>query len=815
MSSTRAAAVTLAAFLLALVCLVQPRSGPVPFSAYLLFAGSLALECSATPLPYGRAFSFAAPIYLVIAWLPGLGPAAAVLALFLSLAGRVFLAPRTTTKSVALLSDFASGTIALATPVLFKMVGFALEGPEQRFFSLLAYIILDFWLPSFLLGSTAGDQLALQIRLTPLRVGAFLLAPLMASQLALGGLSYLLAIPLLLACSGAARGVILEQNARKADIAEKQKLEAEQAQRQTESRLHKTDQSLRRQLSERELLEELSRAFLNSPDLRTVFLRAAKVIDRIVPAQSVGFFQASDGRLEAVFGLGPWEKAMKSARLLGLTEPLIDECWQRRELVISKAAHCVEQRIFADEATAVAFPLGGFGVLYIGCKEPSRLSREVLRDLAVLADQTLLAAIAAVQREQLEEALAQGSLVNTRLEDTNIKLRSLLDGAASLAQTLEPQDVLIMTQALVRRLLPAQDLGAIRFQLESTVFEHHWPETLSPDPAFLEMVDVCKESGLALRIDQIKVSRFQTAPFPDTQSVLAVPIGGKGSVIGAVVVASPKAGEFTTTDQDTLSALCFQIHAVLLLCALHRKLKESQAQLVQSSKMGALGSLSAGIAHEINTPLAAIRIAVQGAKLNARKGDLDKCSAKLDRAENATRLAQEIISKLLIFSRRSSSQATAIELFRVVVNAVDMVSAQLASDGVAIELPSNSGSLVLANSNEIHQVVLNLLLNARDAMKTVERSKAKITLLIVESQNTVELHVADSGPGISDEVLGRVFEPFFTTKAVGEGTGLGLSVSQSLVESYHGTISAHNRNEGGACFVVTLPRATSKVAQLS
>jgi C4-dicarboxylate-specific signal transduction histidine kinase len=144
-----------------------------------------------------------------------------------------------------------------------------------------------------------------------------------------------------------------------------------------------------------------------------------------------------------------------------------------------------------------------------------------------------------------------------------------------------------------------------------------------------------------------------------------------------------------------------------------------------------------------------------------------------------------------------------------------MVSAQLASDGVAIELPSNSGSLVLANSNEIHQVVLNLLLNARDAMKTVERSKAKITLLIVESQNTVELHVADSGPGISDEVLGRVFEPFFTTKAVGEGTGLGLSVSQSLVESYHGTISAHNRNEGGACFVVTLPRATSKVAQLS
>jgi signal transduction histidine kinase len=810
MPPARAVAVALAACLLALVCLLQPGSGDVPVFAYLLLASALILECSATPLPFGRAFSFAAPIYLVIAWLPSLGPAAAVFALFLSLGGRVAFARRTSNKFFAILSDFASCSMALSTPILFELAGFPLDGSEPRLFTLIVYIGLDFWLPSFLMGSTTGDQLALQIRLTPLRVGAFLLAPIMASGLALGGFSALLVIPLLLACSGATRGVILEQNARKAELAEKQKLEAEQAQRQVEQRLSKTDRSLRRQLSERELLEELSRAFLNSPDLKTVFVRAAKVIDRIVPAQSVGFFRASEERLEAVFGVGPWEKAMKSARLLGLTEPLIDECWQTKQLVISKTSHCIEPRIFADETTAVAFPLGGFGVLYIGCKEPSRLSRETLRDLAVLADQTLLAAIAAVQREQLEEALVQGRLVNSRLEDANVKLRSLLDGAASLAQTLEPHDVLIMTQALVRRLLPGQDLGAIRFQLESKVFEHHWPEAFPPGPTFLEMVEVCKESSLALRIDQIKVSRFQAAPFPGTQSVLAVPIGGKGSVIGAVVVASPKPAEFSITDQDTLSALCFQIHAVLMLCALHSRLKESQAQLVQSSKMGALGSLSAGIAHEINTPLAAIRVAVQGAKLNAQRGDLDKCSAKLDRAENATRLAQEIISKLLIFSRRSSSQATAIELHRVVVNAVDMVSAQLASDGIAVELPKNSGSLVMANSNEIHQVVLNLLLNARDAMKSVERGKAKITLEITENETTVELRVADQGPGISDEVLARIFEPFFTTKAVGEGTGLGLSVSQSLVESYHGTISAHNRKEGGACFVVTLPRAPAK-----
>jgi signal transduction histidine kinase len=809
MSLARAGAVIAIAFVCALLCLRTPSVDTPPLSVLVLFLGAFMLEMLTTSLPYGRALSFAPPLYLVMAWRPDLGPSVAVAALFVNLLGRAIFVTKKINRSLTCLSDFASGAMALSLPYFLQKAEISGDG-EQRLFVFLAYLLLDAWLPNFLQMPSVSSLLALQVRLFPLRLGAFLIAPLISFQMFESGMAAFFALPILAACSGATRGIILEQSARKAELAELQRLEAEEAQRQAELRLSRADRNLRRQMSERELLEELNRAFLNSPDLKTVFQRASKVIDRIVPAQSVAIFRANEDGLEAVFGQSPREKVIRSAALLGLSEPLVDECWRTREPVIFRPEHEAERRIFPDETTAVAYPLGRFGVLYIGCRQPFRLVRDNLRDLAVVADQTLLAAIAAVQREQLEDALAERVRTNQRLEDANLKLRILLEGAAGLAQTLEPEQVVLIASELVHRLLPRQTVGTIWFGLESKVFHRCWPDSCYPESAFAQIVAECRSSGLALRVDEVKRSRFHEAEVSGANSLLAAPIGAEGSIFGAVVVGSPRAGEFSRTDEDTLSAFCFQLHAVLRLCATHTKLQESQAQLVQSSKMSALGLLSAGVAHEINTPLAAIRVAVQGAVLNAQKGEFDKCQAKLLRAENATRLAQEIIAKLLIYSRRSSSRATAVDLFKVLLDAVDMISAQLLTDGVAIELPPKKECLVLANANEVHQVIVNLLLNARDAMKSAGSRPARIQVGIEERPASFELQVADTGPGIPGEILDRIFEPFFTTKAVGEGTGLGLSVCQSLVESYQGTISASNSPQGGARMVVSLPKVVSQ-----
>jgi two-component system, NtrC family, sensor kinase len=235
------------------------------------------------------------------------------------------------------------------------------------------------------------------------------------------------------------------------------------------------------------------------------------------------------------------------------------------------------------------------------------------------------------------------------------------------------------------------------------------------------------------------------------------------------------------------------------------ELRATRDQLVRSEKLASVGRLSAGIAHEIGNPLAAISGLVeilQMGGLSAAEHD-----EFLGRIRGETDRIHRIIRELLDYSRARPSQPAAAEptnLAEVIEEAVKLVAPQKDLRQVTIERRvHDEAPIVRAPHDELTQVVLNLLLNAADAVA----GDGTILLDLTRKGARIVLAVSDTGPGIPEALLAKIFDPFFTTKPPGKGTGLGLAVCLSLVERFGGKITAENGPSGGARFTVSLPAA--------
>jgi C4-dicarboxylate-specific signal transduction histidine kinase len=237
----------------------------------------------------------------------------------------------------------------------------------------------------------------------------------------------------------------------------------------------------------------------------------------------------------------------------------------------------------------------------------------------------------------------------------------------------------------------------------------------------------------------------------------------------------------------------------------NRQLEVSQERLVQSSKMAAVGQLAAGVAHELNSPLAAALLQVQAGKMRLEMGNTAKVASSLETAETSLNLAREIIEKLLNFSRVSEPRNSKLDLAEVVRGACEMIRDQIEADGVRIclDIPADMG--VNGASTELQQVFVNLFQNARYASKqNSERRPPRIAVKAQKGNGRASVIVSDSGAGIPEEVAPRIFEPFFTTKPIGEGTGLGLAISFEIVRAHGGMLEMRSTADG-ASFRVTLP----------
>lgn len=239
--------------------------------------------------------------------------------------------------------------------------------------------------------------------------------------------------------------------------------------------------------------------------------------------------------------------------------------------------------------------------------------------------------------------------------------------------------------------------------------------------------------------------------------------------------------------------------------AAEQELRRVQAQLVQAGKLKALGEMSAGISHELNQPLAAIQSLSDNAEILLDRKDTDAVLTNIGKISALAERMGRIIRNLRAFARNEGEPAGSVDLAGVVADAVTMVAGRAREQAITIDWDDRAPTaLVHGGKVRLQQVLINLLSNAIDAMKGQAEPRL-VTIWIETTPDRIRLHVTDTGPGLT--ASDRIFDPFYTTKTVGEGMGLGLSISYGIVESFGGRLSGQTRPEGGAEFVMDLRRA--------
>jgi len=244
----------------------------------------------------------------------------------------------------------------------------------------------------------------------------------------------------------------------------------------------------------------------------------------------------------------------------------------------------------------------------------------------------------------------------------------------------------------------------------------------------------------------------------------------------------------------------------LMASSLQEREKEirrlNEQRLMRSEKLAAIGRLAAGIAHEINNPLTSV---LTFSSLLLRKAE-DWQKERLEIIVKETTRCREIIKGLLDFARQSEPKKELTDVNRIIEMALTLTKNQLAkAREKVIVLEKELGVLpsLHVDPNQILEVFVNIFINAVDAMP--QRGTLKVTSRKIEAEGAIEVRIADTGHGISPEILGKIFDPFFTTKEAGKGTGLGLAVSHGIVERHNGTIDVESTVGQGTTFIIRLP----------
>ena len=323
----------------------------------------------------------------------------------------------------------------------------------------------------------------------------------------------------------------------------------------------------------------------------------------------------------------------------------------------------------------------------------------------------------------------------------------------------------------------------------------------------------------------ISFSAINTLPAPDqifmkrhsVKSGLIIPIRAGIEIVGILgfeTLGSPKCWE-----ENDISVLKAAVDIVANAWTRqmeinYRKQKEREAEqsrllVIRADRLAALGTMTAGIIHEITQPLNAINVSTQTILYGLSRGwvlEDTKVKNSLNLIVDQIKRMNDIITNMRAFSRDGLPAAREHANLNVQVQRVfTMVGEQLKAHGIDFELDLGDIPDIRMNTQQILQVILNLVTNARQALDDYDCEEKKITVATSLQDEHVILTVSDNGPGISDDILEKIFDPFFTTKEVGKGTGLGLSISLGIVNDHNGVLDAMNKNSGGAVFHMHLP----------
>ena len=235
-------------------------------------------------------------------------------------------------------------------------------------------------------------------------------------------------------------------------------------------------------------------------------------------------------------------------------------------------------------------------------------------------------------------------------------------------------------------------------------------------------------------------------------------------------------------------------------------LRETQGELIQAAKMATLGQMAAGITHELNQPLAALRGLAENAGAFLRQGREEEAAANLTRIVSLVDRLGKITGQLRSFSRRSGTERVAVDVAAAIAESLAILSPRIRASGARVTTDLDpAAQWVVFEPIRLSQVLVNLVGNALDAVKG--RPGAQVVIRAWAGEGQVVLSVEDNGPGLEGAALARIFDPFFTTKPAGEGLGLGLPISLAIAREFGATLQPRPMPGGGLAFDLALEAA--------
>jgi two-component system NtrC family sensor kinase len=290
----------------------------------------------------------------------------------------------------------------------------------------------------------------------------------------------------------------------------------------------------------------------------------------------------------------------------------------------------------------------------------------------------------------------------------------------------------------------------------------------------------------------------------NVKNIMLVWIRQKGELAGAINLINKRSGEFSEEDVHPLAILANNVSVALENARLYddlrrqmQELQDAQDQLVQATKLVAIGELASNVAHEINNPLTSI---LGYAELIKEEKNLDSILKDIDVIEKESLRAREIVHQLLEFSRKRSLNISEIDLNKAIKEVIELVSLRIKESNIDIIEEYGNITTIEGDENQIKQVFLNIINNAVYAMGM----EGTLGVSTYTKDNHVYATVSDTGEGVPKELQSRIFEPFFSTKKE-KGTGIGLSISYTIIQGHDGHIDVQSEKGKGSKFTVMLP----------
>jgi len=239
----------------------------------------------------------------------------------------------------------------------------------------------------------------------------------------------------------------------------------------------------------------------------------------------------------------------------------------------------------------------------------------------------------------------------------------------------------------------------------------------------------------------------------------------------------------------------------------HIELKETQEALIQAEKLAALGTLSAGVAHEINNPISGIKNCIN--RINKAPNNVVQNINYIILIQEAVQKIENVVKHLLNFSRKQNVVFKKVDVVKIIEQSIELSGHNLFAKQIHFQFYSTEPYVIMGSANHLEQVFVNIIINSIDAikerMKTDTELNGEILISLQKVSKKVYIHFKDNGSGVPEDIKNRIFNPFFTSKNVGEGTGLGLSISFNLIKEHKGNISFSSTEGSGTEFVIELP----------